>query len=77
MAAKRRSVFKHSVDKKSVAVKIDPEVHNDLEALEKRLEQFGEKLTLDRSQIFEDALRNAIREGNNELDNLQKQRQAT
>ena len=67
----KRSIFESvTVDRRAITVKIDPKIHADLEALEKRLATLGGTLSFNRTRIIEHALREAIDAGNAELDRV-------
>ena len=58
---------------KSVSFKIPPDLHQELEALKKRVQQHSDEVDFNLDQVMADALRKNIKAANQHLDSLYKQ----
>jgi hypothetical protein len=78
MPRRKHSVLsQNTAHKKTMQFKVDPKIGEELEALDERLARENPDKLLDRHEVVETALRQAIAEANRELDALKRTGGAT
>lgn len=70
----RKSYLRPKVaSKKTFSTKIDPDLYEQLNTLDQRLERVAGAEPINRSEVVEDALRDVIEQTNKELDRYEKE----